>query len=178
MELNRYMGSKYGNKWQGTHQAKFGVDVVASHGPIVVRPLDLKAQELEHEDFATRRAEMEKEGHDEAVGGLDEDNQDDDHEYDEYDDTPRTIPYEACSEDDDDDTLLPDNPRFVDAGWASDCLHDTEDIDFEFVYALHTFVATVEGQANATKGDTMVLLDDSNSYWWLVRVVKDSSIGA
>ncbi|EWC48178.1 hypothetical protein DRE_02282 [Drechslerella stenobrocha 248] len=52
-----------------------------------------------------------------------------------------------------------------------------EDIDFEFVYALHTFVATVEGQANATKGDTMVLLDDSNSYWWLVRVVKDSSIG-
>lgn len=56
-------------------------------------------------------------------------------------------------------------------------LHDSEDIDFEFVYALHTFVATVEGQANATKGDTMVLLDDSNSYWWLVRVVKDSSIG-
>lgn len=45
------------------------------------------------------------------------------------------------------------------------------------MYALHTFVATVEGQANATKGDTMVLLDDSNSYWWLVRVVKDSSIG-
>ncbi|CAK7228001.1 protein phosphatase regulator [Sporothrix bragantina] len=54
---------------------------------------------------------------------------------------------------------------------------DDEDIDFEFVYALHTFMATVEGQANATKGDTMVLLDDSNSYWWLVRVVKDSSIG-
>ncbi|EEH40987.2 hypothetical protein PAAG_02963 [Paracoccidioides lutzii Pb01] len=54
---------------------------------------------------------------------------------------------------------------------------DDEDIDFEFVYALHTFIATVEGQANATKGDTMVLLDDSNSYWWLVRVVKDGSIG-
>jgi hypothetical protein len=53
---------------------------------------------------------------------------------------------------------------------------DDEDIDFEFVYALHTFVATVEGQANATKGDTMVLLDDSNSYWWLVRVSKDNSI--
>ncbi|KAF2860036.1 hypothetical protein K470DRAFT_295302 [Piedraia hortae CBS 480.64] len=56
-------------------------------------------------------------------------------------------------------------------------LHDTDDIDLEFVYALHTFVATVEGQANATKGDTMILLDDSNSYWWLVRLVKDSSIG-
>lgn len=54
---------------------------------------------------------------------------------------------------------------------------DDEDIDFEFVYALHTFVATVEGQANVTKGDTMVLLDDSNSYWWLVRVVKDNTIG-
>ncbi|KAI9835484.1 MAG: hypothetical protein M1838_005287 [Thelocarpon superellum] len=54
---------------------------------------------------------------------------------------------------------------------------DDEDIDFEFVYALHQFVATVEGQANATKGETMVLLDDSNSYWWLVRVVKDGSIG-
>ena len=53
----------------------------------------------------------------------------------------------------------------------------TEDIDFEFVYALHTFVATVEGQANAVKGETMVLLDDSNSYWWLVRIVKDQSIG-
>ena len=45
------------------------------------------------------------------------------------------------------------------------------------MYALHKFVATVEGQANATKGDTMVLLDDSNSYWWLVRIVKDGSIG-
>jgi SH3 domain len=54
---------------------------------------------------------------------------------------------------------------------------NTEDIDFEFVYALHTFAATVEGQANAMKGDTMVLLDDSNNYWWLVRVVKDGSIG-
>lgn len=70
-----------------------------------------------------------------------------------------------------------EDPRFIDSGWGGECLRDVEDIDFEFVYALHTFVATVEGQANATKGDTMVLLDDSNSYWWLVRVVKDGSIG-
>ncbi|KAF1965659.1 hypothetical protein BU23DRAFT_488808, partial [Bimuria novae-zelandiae CBS 107.79] len=70
-----------------------------------------------------------------------------------------------------------DDPRFVDSGWGGECLREVEDIDFEFVYSLHTFVATVEGQANATKGDTMVLLDDSNSYWWLVRVVKDNSIG-
>lgn len=81
--------------------------------------------------------------------------------------------------DDDTDALFHNlDDRFIDSGWGGECLRETEDIDFEFVYALHTFVATVEGQANATKGDTMVLLDDSNSYWWLVRVVKDSSIGA
>jgi hypothetical protein len=93
---------------------------------------------------------------------------------------PLMIPYEPLSDeedDDDSDLSFPDDPLYNDSGWASECLHDSEDIDFEFVYALHTFVATVEGQANATKGDTMVLLDDSNSYWWLVRVVKDSSIG-
>lgn len=87
-----------------------------------------------------------------------------------------TIPYES-SEEEDDDIPFPEDSRFVDSGWGGECLQESEDIDFEFVYALHTFVATVEGQANATKGDTMVLLDDSNSYWWLVRVVKDSSIG-
>ena len=80
-------------------------------------------------------------------------------------------------DDDTEDFSFLDNPRFIDSGWGGECLRETEDIDFEFVYALHTFIATVEGQANATKGDTMVLLDDSNSYWWLVRVVKDSSIG-
>jgi hypothetical protein len=91
---------------------------------------------------------------------------------------PLTIPYEPGSEEDDDsDLTLPDDPLYIESGWAGECLQTSEDIDFEFVYALHTFVATVEGQANATKGDTMVLLDDSNSYWWLVRVVKDSSIG-
>lgn len=79
--------------------------------------------------------------------------------------------------DDADDFFIDLDDRFIDSGWGGECLRETEDIDFEFVYALHTFVATVEGQANATKGDTMVLLDDSNSYWWLVRVVKDSSIG-
>lgn len=83
--------------------------------------------------------------------------------------------------DDDDaaaaDVFLSDDRRFIDSGWGGECLREIEDIDFEFVYALHTFVATVEGQANATKGETMVLLDDSNSYWWLVRVGKDGSIG-
>ena len=84
---------------------------------------------------------------------------------------------EKKADDETEDISYIDDSRFVDSGWGGECLRETEDIDFEFVYALHTFIATVEGQANATKGDTMVLLDDSNSYWWLVRVVKDSSIG-
>ncbi|MCJ1433299.1 hypothetical protein MMC27_002658 [Xylographa pallens] len=79
--------------------------------------------------------------------------------------------------DDDTEDISFTDSRFVDSGWGGECLREIEDISFEFVYALHTFVATVEGQANAGKGDTMVLLDDSNSYWWLVRVVKDGSIG-
>ena len=88
------------------------------------------------------------------------------------------FPEESGETDDDTENIsFSDDDRFVDSGWGGECLREAEDIDFEFVYALHTFVATVEGQANATKGDTMVLLDDSNSYWWLVRVVKDSSIG-
>jgi len=85
--------------------------------------------------------------------------------------------YEAAGEDDVQDFFVNLDSRFLDSGWDGECLRDTEDIDFEFVYALHTFVATVEGQANAAKGDTMVLLDDTNSYWWLVKLVKDSSIG-
>lgn len=93
---------------------------------------------------------------------------------------PLMIPFAGFDDDDDDDDrdlLSLMDSRFLEPNCPTECLLKPEDIDFEFVYALHTFVATVEGQANATKGDTMVLLDDSNSYWWLVRVVKDSSIG-
>ncbi|KIW85956.1 hypothetical protein Z517_01350 [Fonsecaea pedrosoi CBS 271.37] len=99
-------------------------------------------------------------------------------EDDEWEDEDSCLPgLEESSDDDTDEFQFSTDERFIDSGWGGECLRETEDIDFEFVYALHTFVATVEGQANATKGDTMVLLDDSNSYWWLVRVVKDSSIG-
>ncbi|KAJ9602963.1 protein phosphatase regulator [Cladophialophora chaetospira] len=105
----------------------------------------------------------------------------DDFLYDEDDDWEDEEAYlpeaDSSSEDDTDDFQFASDNRFIDSGWGGECLREIEDIDFEFVYALHTFVATVEGQANATKGDTMVLLDDSNSYWWLVRVVKDGSIG-
>lgn len=41
----------------------------------------------------------------------------------------------------------------------------------------HTFAATVEGQASVLKGDLLVLLDDANSYWWLVRVLKTEDVG-
>ena len=99
--------------------------------------------------------------------------------YDNEDDWEDADELETSEDDDHSHSLsrFTTDPRFLDSGWGGECLRETEDIDFEFVYALHTFVATVEGQANATKGDTMVLLDDSNSYWWLVRVVKDGSIG-
>ena len=99
-------------------------------------------------------------------------------EEDDWEDEDTFLPEpDSSSDDDTDDFQFPSDDRFIDSGWGGECLREIEDIDFEFVYALHTFVATVEGQANATKGDTMVLLDDSNSYWWLVRVVKDGSIG-
>ena len=52
-----------------------------------------------------------------------------------------------------------------------------ESIDFDLVYSLHTFVATVDGQANVVKGDSLFLMDDSNSYWWLVRVLKTQEVG-
>ncbi|KAJ0387477.1 hypothetical protein COL922a_002301 [Colletotrichum nupharicola] len=165
----------YGKDWEEERsdkfEDKFGLESVAQHGPIVVRPLRLRGSSSE--DFAQRRAEMERAEWDEAA----EANLDDEH--DEHDsDFSLMIPYEPSIEDDDDDEFsFSDDSRFIAGGWGNECLHEAEDIDFEFVYALHTFVATVEGQANATKGDTMVLLDDSNSYWWLVRVVKDSSIG-
>lgn len=99
-------------------------------------------------------------------------------EEDAWEDEDVNMPeYNSSSDDDSEEFAFTDDSRFIDSGWGGECLREIEDIDFEFVYALHTFVATVEGQANATKGDTMVLLDDSNSYWWLVRVVKDGSIG-
>ncbi|KAJ3417437.1 hypothetical protein HDV05_003301 [Chytridiales sp. JEL 0842] len=54
---------------------------------------------------------------------------------------------------------------------------EDETIDYRFVYALHTFVANLEGQVCVLKGDTLELLDDSNSYWWLVKCIKTHEIG-
>ncbi|KAI2470584.1 hypothetical protein F4781DRAFT_441669 [Annulohypoxylon bovei var. microspora] len=135
-----------------------------------IRPGDVSGTQLKTDDFSSRYQSITR-----AVGPQLDAIQ---RKISPYDLLPY-VPFDDSGEDDDanDETLLNTDPRFLDIGWGGEYLQDLEDIDFEFVYALHTFVATVEGQANATKGDTMVLLDDSNSYWWLVRVVKDSSIG-
>lgn len=60
---------------------------------------------------------------------------------------------------------------------SSDLSIPNESIDFDLVYAFHSFAATVEGQANVVKGDSLFLMDDSNSYWWLVRVLKTQEVG-
>ncbi|CAH7690421.1 hypothetical protein PPACK8108_LOCUS25769, partial [Phakopsora pachyrhizi] len=60
---------------------------------------------------------------------------------------------------------------------SSPSIPSSDDIDFNLVYALHTFLATVEGQASVVKGDQLTLLDDSNSYWWLIRVLKTQVVG-
>ncbi|CAO3589906.1 unnamed protein product [Absidia cylindrospora] len=52
-----------------------------------------------------------------------------------------------------------------------------ENINFDLVYALHTFTATVEGQASVVKGDALILMEDTNIYWWLVEVLKTREIG-
>ncbi|GAA5946219.1 hypothetical protein JCM3765_000157 [Sporobolomyces pararoseus] len=72
--------------------------------------------------------------------------------------------------------LEDDSGSFSDSLSSSPSIPD-EDIDFNLVYALHTFLATVDGQASVVKGDQLLLLDDSNSYWWLVRVLKTQAIG-
>ncbi|KAF7732529.1 hypothetical protein EC973_003276 [Apophysomyces ossiformis] len=52
-----------------------------------------------------------------------------------------------------------------------------ENINFNLCYVLHTFVATVEGQASVVKGDALILMEDTNIYWWLVEVLKTREIG-
>lgn len=50
-------------------------------------------------------------------------------------------------------------------------------IDDRLVYALHNFVATVEGQASIIEGDNLILLDNSNSDWWLICCIRKREIG-
>ncbi|EJD35956.1 hypothetical protein AURDEDRAFT_188539 [Auricularia subglabra TFB-10046 SS5] len=81
-----------------------------------------------------------------------------------------------------DGSLNSDDDRQDDDGMDDDDLSSElsipdDSINFDLVYAIRTFAATVEGQANVFKGDSLVLMDDSNSYWWLVQVLKTSEIG-
>lgn len=77
-----------------------------------------------------------------------------------------------------DDSDGEEREEFIDDDDGSSSLSiPNESIDFDLVYALHSFAATVEGQANVVKGDSLFLMDDSNSYWWLVRVLKTQEVG-
>ena len=67
---------------------------------------------------------------------------------------------------------------YIDTSDSSSSLSiPNESIDFDLVYSLTNFAATVEGQASVVKGDSLFLMDDSNSYWWLVRVLKTQEVG-
>ncbi|KAI8647421.1 hypothetical protein BD408DRAFT_439251 [Parasitella parasitica] len=90
-----------------------------------------------------------------------------------YDDT-----YEEYNEDLDDqqdEKQYDDDDDDDDTG--SELSVPDPNIDFDMVYALHTFAATLEGQASVVRGDALTLLDDSNSYWWLVKVLKTAEVG-
>ncbi|KAG6850083.1 hypothetical protein H0H93_001216 [Arthromyces matolae] len=76
-----------------------------------------------------------------------------------------------------DDSDGDEQEDYIDDDGSSSLSIPNESIDFDLVYSLHSFAATVEGQANVVKGDSLFLMDDSNSYWWLVRVLKTQEVG-
>lgn len=80
---------------------------------------------------------------------------------------------EDDDDDDDDDELMIEDASSMS---SSPSIPD-ENINFDLVYALHTFVATVEGQASVVKGDALILMEDTNIYWWLVEVLKTREVG-
>ncbi|CAK9784899.1 hypothetical protein CC85DRAFT_283871 [Cutaneotrichosporon oleaginosum] len=77
---------------------------------------------------------------------------------------------------DDGDAEMDDGDMY-DSDSSDESVLPDENIDFGLIYARHTFLATVEGQASVVKGDSLLLLDDANSYWWLVRVLKTEDVG-
>ncbi|EPX75225.1 tip elongation aberrant protein Tea4 [Schizosaccharomyces octosporus yFS286] len=80
---------------------------------------------------------------------------------------------------DDDDDLIDEEEALAlyEAELSSSPSINEEEIDANYVYAIRRFDATVEGQVTAEKGDMMLLLDDSNSYWWLVKICNNTTIG-
>lgn len=99
------------------------------------------------------------------------------HDYEEYDedldDVVEEIKNNNSHHDDDED----EEEEEQDGDTGSELSIPDPNIDFDMVYALHTFAATVEGQASVVRGDALTLLDDSNSYWWLVKVLKTAEVG-
>jgi hypothetical protein len=81
---------------------------------------------------------------------------------------------EASEEDEDEEE---EEEADNDSDYTSSPSIPDENINFDLVYTLHTFEATVDGQASVKKGDALTLLDDSNSYWWLIRDLKTSEVG-
>ncbi|WFD42436.1 protein phosphatase regulator [Malassezia psittaci] len=94
-----------------------------------------------------------------------------------YDDQHSGLPDDALYEEEYDEDDEEYDGDFNDEELSSSPSIPDENINFDLVYALHTFVATVDGQATVQKGDNLVLLDDSNSYWWLVRVMASQEVG-
>ncbi|KAL0137524.1 hypothetical protein V8B55DRAFT_1529084 [Mucor lusitanicus] len=80
-------------------------------------------------------------------------------------------------DDDDDDDDEEEEEEEDGSDFTSSPSIPDENINFDLVYTLHTFEATVDGQASVKKGDALTLLDDSNSYWWLIRDLKTSEVG-
>lgn len=81
--------------------------------------------------------------------------------------------------DDDDDNISEEDELMIEgaSSMSSSPSIPDENINFDLVYALHTFVATVEGQASVVKGDALILMEDTNIYWWLVEVLKTREVG-
>ena len=55
-------------------------------------------------------------------------------------------------------------------------LNKSGDIDFSKVYAYHSFVSSQSGQVCVSKDEELVLLDDTNDYWWLVKCVRSDEV--
>ena len=72
---------------------------------------------------------------------------------------------------------MDETDEFMDEDDSSSLSILNELINFDLVYLLHTFVATVKGQVNIVKGDLLFLMDDMNSYWWLVHMLKMQEVG-
>ncbi|KAF9582494.1 hypothetical protein BGW38_000140 [Lunasporangiospora selenospora] len=130
----------------------------------------LQHQQLQHQQLRQLHVE-----------GHDEDDEDDDEFSDHDDQVDEEMDLDDDEDDDDeddDDDLEDDDDEMDDDDDGSETFSLTEDdIDFNLVYAFHTFVATQEGQASVVRNDSLVLLEDTNVYWWLVRVQKTGVIG-